>query len=392
MSRARILQVFSRYEHYGGEEASVTRIGDIMQRAYDVEYFLGSTSDLMRPGVLNKLQLPLRMLYNQDVKKRLLHYQKAGRFDYWQVHNVFPGMSPVVYYLAENLGIPVVQYLHNYRFSCSNGFFLNHGQPCQLCIKGNFFPAFETACWRNNAVYSGAMGFVLSTVRWKELFSKINRFIAISHRQKALHIEMGVPAEKIDVIYHFAEPVEAAAGAQAGGHALFIGRLSAEKGGMHLLRAWQKIQHHERKLFIVGDGPEKQRMEEFCQQNALKNVVFTGFLKSTEQQEIWDNAAFTLVPSIWEEPFGLVVLESWARKIPVIAHRIGALPELISDEQDGLLCNPNSPESLAACMDTFFSDHCMTRDCGMAGYRKLLSDFNANRWLDEIKATYSRLP
>ncbi len=391
MNRARILQIFSRYEHYGGEEASVTRIGDIMQREYDVEYFLGSTSDLMRPGMLNKMQLPLRMLYNSDVKKRLLHYQKAGRFDYWQVHNVFPGMSPVVYYLAENLGIPVVQYLHNYRFSCVNGFFLNHGQPCQRCIKGNFLPAFETACWRNSAVYSGAMGFVLSTVRWQELFSKISRFIAISHRQKELHVEMGIPAEKIDVIHHFVEPVETAIGAKAGGHALFIGRLSAEKGGMQLLRAWQKIRHPERKLYIVGDGPERQPMEEFCHRKGIQNVIFAGFLKSSAQQEIWENAAFTVVPSIWEEPFGLVVLESWARKIPVIAHRIGALPEIISHNQDGLLCDPASAESLAASMDSFFSDAPWTHDCGMAGYRKLLANFNSDKWLEGIQATYSRL-
>ena len=390
MAKTRILQIFSRYEHYGGEEGSVTRIGDTMQEHFDVEYLLGSTADLKLPGLINKIKLPLRLLHNTDVQKRLLRYQKIGRFDFWQVHNVFPGMSPVVYRTAENLGIPVVQYLHNYRFSCTNGFFLNHGQPCQRCIGGHFYPAFETACWHDSRLYSGAMGLVLKSVRWQDVFSKIARFVAISHRQKELHIAMGIPGEKIDVIHHFLEPATPPPPAHDG-HALFIGRLSPEKGVINLLEAWRLVGNTSRQLIIMGEGPEKKRLEQFCEKNNLTNVVFTGFLKSAAQQKIWERAAFTIVPSIWEEPFGMVILESWAKQRPVIAHRIGALPELIDHEENGLLCEATSPESLAAGMDLFFSNPTLANACGLAGYRKLLSHFNRTAWLDKIKATYTSL-
>ncbi len=386
----RILQIFSRYGQFGGEEGSVTRIGDVMQGSYDVEYFFASSADLFRAGLRNKLKLPGRLFYNREITEQLRRYQKMGRFDLWQVHNVFPGMSPGVYHVAEKLGVPVVQYLHNYRLSCANGFFLNHGQPCQRCIHGNFLPALETGCWHNSKIVSGTMGAVLLSVRWQHVFGKIARFIAISHRQKELHVAMGIDRDRIDVIPHFYQPDSAPPPPCPQGHALFVGRLSVEKGVMPLLRAWQLLRRNDRQLYIVGEGPEREPLERFCQEHGLANVVFTGFLKGFAMQEIWKGAAFSIVPSIWEEPFGMVVLESWARQRPVIAHRLGALPEIISHHADGWICEPNS-ESLAAALEGYFSDPGLLVENGRAGFEKVLRDYNQQIWLDRLRQTYAQL-
>ncbi|NDH86781.1 hypothetical protein EBY67_06990, partial [bacterium] len=91
MRRLRILQIFSRYIYFGGEEGSVFRIGDALQQNHDAEYFIGSTNDLLGGDVMDKIQAPFRAFYSLPVAQRLRRYQEVGNFDLWQVHNVLPG-------------------------------------------------------------------------------------------------------------------------------------------------------------------------------------------------------------------------------------------------------------------------------------------------------------
>ena len=154
--RPRVLQIFNRYLEYGGEQGSVGRIGDTLQQIADVEYFLTSSDQLLGGRTPEEMvKAAAFAFHNPQVIGRLKRYQRIGRFDIWLIHNVFPAMSPSVYALAFKLGIPVVQYLHNYRMSCVNGFFLNHGETCTSCIHGNFSKAALTGCWHDSRLVSG---------------------------------------------------------------------------------------------------------------------------------------------------------------------------------------------------------------------------------------------
>src|SRR5262245_33955106 len=104
-----------------------------MQEFADVEYFITSSREFLQSGAV-RMMAPFLAYRNPMIAKRLRRFQRMGRFDFWQIHNVFPVMSPEVYALAAKLGVPIVQYLHNYRMSCVNGFFLNHGEDCTRCI------------------------------------------------------------------------------------------------------------------------------------------------------------------------------------------------------------------------------------------------------------------
>ena len=386
-----MLQIFSRYQYFGGEERCVYRIGDALETLFDVENFLASTKDLLGENPLEKIKLPFRMLHNSAISKQLVQHQKVGRFDLWQVHNVFPAMSPSVYTTARKMGIPIVQYLHNYRLSCVNGFFLNHGSPCQRCIGGNFLPALLTGCWHTSRVSSGAMGLVMTRVRMLGVFDQIARYVAISEKQKEIHIKMGIPTEKIDVIYHFYEAAGPPLPVCVDGNALFIGRLSPEKGGMVLLEAWRQLSEPSRKLYIVGEGPEEKKMQDFCVLHGLKNVYFTGFLDEAGQKEIWEKTAFVIVPSIWEEPFGLVLLEAWSKGRAIISHRIGALTELVEHGKTGILCEADQPETLAAAIQHYFQYPLEAVEAGRAGYDCVLDKFSKNKWMENIRQVYEKL-
>jgi glycosyltransferase involved in cell wall biosynthesis len=386
MPRLKILQLFSRYLQYGGEEGSVYRIGDALQAQYGVEYFMASSEELMR---VPRLLLPVLACHNFPVLKRLENYQRIGKFDVWQIHNVFPAISPGAYALAGKLGVPIIHYLHNYRMGCVNGFWFTRGEDCQKCSGGNFLPGVLGKCWRNSYAQSAAMALMLAGMRRSGLFEQVRRWVAISHAQKEAHVRIGLPADRIDVVHHFLErdanaPVPPF---PANGYALFIGRLSPEKGVGHLLEAWATLAK-TRHLVIAGDGPEMAALQSKAARLGLDNVTFTGFVARAAQHDLWAGAAFSVVPSRWQEPFGMVVLEAWAQARPVVTHRIGALPELITHGVNGFLADPSDSHDLAAVLEECFQSGQTLRDMGQNGMERLLTHHHKALWMKQIEQVY----
>jgi len=392
MDRLNILQLFNPYEFYGGEEGSVCRIGDALQINYNVEYLLSSTRTMKAMPVHQKLFWPVSIFNNKSAAKKLEQYQKIGKFDVWQIHNLFPALSPVVYKKAFEWGIPIVHYLHSYRLGCTNGFLLNQETPCEKCIRGNFLPGLIHRSWRNSYVASGAMGAILTYTRQLQVFEKAHHWVALSHFHKQKHVEMGIPAEKIAVIHHFLEPISPPPPPAQNGYALFVGRLSQEKGVASLLEAWKILNRPDRQLVIVGEGTELPILKKKVKLLNLENVRFVGFKKAAEQTELWAGAAFSVLPSIWPEPLGMVVLESWAKARPVVAHRIGGIPELVAEGETGFMADPQRPEDLAAALARAFDSPEETKAMGRAGLARLQKEFNRQVWLEKIHLIYKTIP
>jgi glycosyltransferase involved in cell wall biosynthesis len=378
----RILQIFNRYEQFGGEEAAVREIEEALREKHTVTTFYGSTREMMGTGLTGKLLAPIKAVWNRRAFVQVSELQSKEHFDVWIVHNVFPGLSPAVYDAAKRCGVPVVQYLHNYRFACINGFLLNHGEPCQRCLNGNFIPAVQTKCWQESRLACATMGISLTRLRTVGVFNQVSHWIAISHAQKAIHTKIGIPAEKISVIYHFFNGVYSE-GPPDRRDVLFIGRISPEKGVGLLLDAWLKLPATDRRLWIVGDGPLRQELERRALGRA--DIVFTGFLQGADLEAVWQKAVISVVPSIWEEAFGRVLIESWAHGVPVLAARIGALPELIEATGAGWLFEPRNADDLGAQLNLISSDRPSLQKvasrCAAAVAR-----FNRQAWLREIEA------
>ncbi len=389
LKRLNILQLFARYLLYGGEEGSVSRIATALRADHEVEYFTASTKDLLDGGRIQKALLPLLTIHNWRSAKALREFQERKRFDCWQIHNVFPAISPSAYATAFEMGVPVIHYLHNYKFGCPTGFMFAKGREYTEGIHGNFLPAIRDGVWHDSHLKTAVMAAAITYARKMGVFHRVTRWVAISHAEKEICIEMGIPADKIDVVHHFVEtPTTEPTPIPANGHALFIGRLSPEKGVDRLIDAW-KVLGSNRRLFIMGDGPEFLPLQRKIETLGLTNVEMLGFVAKEKHHEIWQKTAFSLVPSIWEEPFGMVVLESWAQGRPVVAHDIGALTEIVRHGETGFLADPGNPDDLAAKIETAFS--MSTEDLtemGLAGREELTSHYSKARWLDEINGVY----
>ena len=386
--RVRILQIFSRYLSYGGEEGSVYRIGDALQDVTDVEYFFDSSHSLDRSSAWSTLVAAGKAWNNREARRKLRRLQRVGSFDFWQIHNVFPALSPGVYEEAFEMRIPILHFLHNYRMSCVNGMFLNHGAPCHACIGGNFATALATGCWHDSRLQSGYMGAVMTRVRWIGVLKRINRWVAISAAQKRLHVAMGIPEDRIDVLHHFHEPTAPPPPFPESPGVAYFGRLSAEKGVDYLLRAWGRLRLKDVPFRIAGDGPERPRLEELVRKEGLRNVEFLGFLKGSEARRVWEKTSLAVIPSIWEEPFGMVALEAFAHARPVVAFASGGLTEIVTDRVNGLLVQPRSEEKLAEAIAEWTADHATAQAAGREGHRVLLEQFTREQWVRRIKRIY----
>lgn len=391
MRRLRILQVFSRYFQQGGEEVFSQKFRLAAPPEWEVMDFEGSSAGLVGSRLVSKLALPIKAFHDFSVARALRKIQAAECFDAWIVQNALPGLTPAVYQTAFDIGVPLIQYLHNYRMGCTNGFLLNHGRACEKCLDGNFWPAFFTGCWRNSRWISGGMGLVLRRVRSLGTFQRVAAWIALNHHQKQKHVEMGIPSDRIHVIPHFFLPREAPPPPCPGGYVLFVGRLSSEKGLDILLHAWKQVRSRGRLLAIAGSGPEAERLKRLAADLGLSSVRFLGFVSPEDHSSLWASTAFSVIPSIWHEPFPLSFLESWSYARPVVASRLGAMAENVENGRDGILVQPFSSTALAKGLQQMIDSPDRIYAMGNAGALKLKECFSQEAWRNRIRSVFEAL-
>jgi len=386
MALPRILRIFSRYEQYGGEEDMARRAHAELAEVMEADWFESSTAELLGKSVRSRIFAPYAAIHNSAIFERLREAQHKRQYAAWEIHNIFPALSPSVYAAAFELAVPVVHFLHNYRMGCVNGQFLNHGRDCTRCIDGNFWPAVSTVCWRNSRIACAVTGISLTRVRWLGVFEKVAAWVALSDTQKQLHLRMGLPEKTLHVVPHFLsvqreEPSEL----PEEGYALFLGRLSPEKGVKQLLAAWRRVRSPQARLVIAGAGFEEEQMRSLARD--LPTVEFRGFVKRSQQEDLWANAKFLIVPSIWQEPFGLVALEAMAHGRPLVVSNFGALPEIV--DQAGLVVDPTRAHDLATACDTLFADHYLAQRMGNLGFMRMKQHYHPELWLERIRQVYA---
>jgi glycosyltransferase involved in cell wall biosynthesis len=386
MPLPRVLRIFSRYQHYGGEEEMARRVHAELAEVMEADWLESSTTELLGDSLGSRFMAPFAAIHNSSVYERLKEIQQKHNYVAWEIHNVFPALSPSVYTAAFELGVPIVHFLHNYRLGCVNGQFLNHGTACTRCIDGNFLPAVRTVCWRDSRIACAVTGITLARVRQLKVFEKVEAWIVLSGAQKQLHLRMGLPEKSLHIVPHFLSVQwEKPSELPEEGYALFLGRLSPEKGVKQLLAAWKKVRSPRARLVIAGRGPEEERMRSLARD--LPTVDFRGFVDRSQHDNLWAKAKFLVVPSIWQEPFGLVALEAMAHGRPLVVSNLGALPEIVGEA--GFVVDPMRTDEMAAACEVLFKDDRLARSMGHAGFVRLKKQYHRELWLERIRQVYA---
>lgn len=346
-----VLVVHNRYREAGGEDRVVELERGLLARHGHtvVPYIL----DNQTIEGMNPVALAGRTVWNHTAYREVRQLIRRERIDLVHAHNTLPLASPAVYYAANADRVPIVQTLHNYRLLCPSALLVRDGKPCHACVGSRVaVAAVAHACYRGSRAATGAVAGMLMLHRAAGTWQRqVDTYIATTTFARDLFVSGGLPANRIVVKPHFVDP-DPGAGTGCGGYALYVGRLSTEKGVDTLLEAWSRM-NGRIALRIAGDGPLAPKVAAAASQ--LRGVEWLGRRDRAAVRQLMAAAAVLVFPSIAYETFGQVIAEAYAAGTPVIASSHGAAAELVDPGRTGALVRPGDAADLAAQVDALSS-------------------------------------
>ncbi len=376
----KVLIIHNEYQHRGGEDTVVAAESALLRDAgHQVHVELVSNSEIQ--GLSGKIQTFIRTPYDTRRKAWVNHLLDATDYDVVHVHNFFPLLTPAIHEAAAARGVAVVQTLHNYRLLCAGALFLRDGQLCEKCLGGSSLWGALHRCYRGSALGSLAVVRLQRRANRHQTWHRhVHRFIALTEFAKGKFVTGGLPVERISVKPNFAGPLTTPMQDRQG--AVFVGRLSPEKGVRTLVESWKKLPHIP--LTIIGDGPEREALE----QMAPSNVAFRGALPADQVRMAMAAAQALVMPSVWYEGFPMTLVEAFSVGTPVIASRIGSLAELIRDGIAGRTFEPSNVEDLAQVVQSTFARPDLLRDMGSAAHAEYQQLYTPRTNLARLEGIY----
>jgi glycosyltransferase involved in cell wall biosynthesis len=218
---------------------------------------------------------------------------------------------------------------------------------------------------------------------------KINIYIALNKYGCELFVRGGIPAENIMISPNFVDPdPEPEPNNQPGDYALFVGRLSKEKGLDTLLDAWKRLTGIP--LQIIGSGPLMRGLTERIRRENIDNVELLGRKSHEETITMLKKARVLIFPSEWLETFGLGIIEAFACGVPVIAAKQKTIEEIIQHGMNGLLFKPGDAHDLAQSINEHWDKTDLLQEMGRKARLSFLSKYSRQQKYNSLMETYER--
>jgi glycosyltransferase involved in cell wall biosynthesis len=374
----RVLLLHNRYRVEGGEERSV----ELQLRALanaGVEHRLFER----RSGDTGRARAATAILRGGAAETEVAAAVRELGADIAHAHNMQPLIGPRGLAAAGEAGARVVLHLHNARLFCAIGVAARDGGPCFRCRGRNTIPGLVLNC-RGSLPEAGVYAAGLAAHQ-PLVFDSVARFVAPSRWAAGQLANLGVPAERLDVLPHYLPETDVATGSRAhdGRYALAAARLSAEKG---LDTAIEAAALAGLPLRIAGEGPAADELAELVSRLGAP-VELLGRVERTDMPGLLAGAAMLVLSSYYHEFSPFSVLEAMAAGVPVVATRSGGVPELIGAER----CVPRGdPHALADRMRALWEDPGRRREEGEALLARVGEHHSEERYMRELLEIYER--
>ena len=352
--RALVIHNYYRSENASGENLSVNdEIRGLRSLGWDVEV-ISADSDVIGSGTIPLTKLAVRPIYSRSSVTKVRDAVQRLRPHVALVENLFPLHSPWVIRELRRLGVPVAAGVRNYRMICAASTLFRNGSVCHDCVGSKLnLPAVQHGCYQHLRIRTAPLAASLALHR--PTFRSVDRFLAVSEFVRDELIAAGFDDERIVVRPNFVADPGPADGRPGDGF-LFAGRITAEKGVAPMLEGWKRSEAWKlHRLRIAGSGSLESLLVDL---DPRLRVEPLGILSHDRTLEAIRDAAVTVVPSVWPEPFGRGVIEAAAFGRPSLASRSGGLESLVDDGATGWLAEPDADGLTAGfrrAMDT--TDH-----------------------------------
>ena len=343
----RVAVVHNRYQQPGGEDQVFEREAALLQDAGHEVLRYEVHNDAIDSS--SAVGVAARTVWNATTYRVLRHVFADFRPDVVHVHNTLPLVSASVFAAARRAGAAVIQTLHNYRMICPSATLFRNDRPCELCVSQPLaLSGIRHACYRNSRAATAVVAGTTFIHRALGTYIRnVDRFIALTDFARAKLIAGGIPPWQLVVKPNFTEPATQHR-VQGGDAALFVGRLTEEKGVRTLLEAWRR--HPSLlPLRIAGDGALKN-MADTLAASSHHNVKVLGALPGHAIRTEMRGARLLVFPSVCYEGFPVTIAEAFSVGLPVVASRIGSIPEIVLDNAVGLTFTAGNADELAECV------------------------------------------
>ncbi len=387
----RILLVHNSYRSGApsGENRVVDREGEALEAlGHEVVRFGRSSDEIGQWPLAKKASLPARTVWSQETYRELKAVLRGRRPDVVHVHNTFPLLSASVLYACRDARVPVVATVHNYKLACANGSFFRDGVVCHDCARALPVRAVRHGCYRESRVATAPVALAMGLHRnaWKSL---VSAYIFISAAQRDLLQGSGFAPDRV-FVKHNLIPSRSRPQVERTATVLYAGRLDEAKGARLLMAGWDRYLGQPGEpglnLVIVGGGPLEDEVTAWA--STRPSVRLTGTVSSDQVAGYMARARAVLLPSTWEETFGLVAVEAMAAGVPPVAAAHGSFPELITPGVDGALFSPGDPDALALAIADVASNPGRYEDYGDQARKTYEERFDPERIMAELLEIY----
>lgn len=370
----KVLLCHNYYQQRGGEDASFEAEAALLEsRGHSVVRYTLHNDAVAR---MHPLTVAGKTMWNRSANRELRELIRVERPDVMHCTNTFPLLSTSAHDAARREGVPVVQALRNYRLVCPGAQLMRDGQICEDCLTSRFaWKGVQRGCYRGSKAGSLVVAAATAAQRASDAwFRRVDLFFTPSAFARTKLVEAGLPADRIAVKPNFLAS-DPGVGDGAGGYAVFVGRLSPEKGIDTMLAAWEQI-GPRMPLKIVGDGPMAAQIHQAAATRPW--LVPLGERPADEVLRIIGSAACLVMPSIWYETFGRTIMEAFAKATPAIVSDLGAMAELVDDGVNGLRFPAGDAAALATCVIRLHDDPSLRRKLRKGARSTFLDRFTAD--------------
>ncbi len=334
----------------------------------------------------------LDVIYSKENKKKMTETLEDFKPDIVHINNFQRQLSESIIEAIKEKNIPIVFTAHDVQAVCPAITMLdNNKEICELCKKGKYINCIKKGCVKNSKLKSILGAVEAEYYRIKKVYDKkISYIITPSEFYKQKLIEDGIKENKIGAIHNFIDVREYNLQIEDEGYGLYVGRLSKEKGILNLIEAFSSLQN--KKLYIAGDGPEKEKIEKIIKDRHLEeNIKLLGYLNQNQVKEYIRKSRFVVVPSIWYENCPYSVLETLAIGKPVIGANIAGIPELVQDKVNGLTYQYDDIRELEEKMKLLFENKELADEYGRNAKNIAKKEYSKNEYYNKIIKIYEKL-
>lgn len=356
------------------DEANLLR-----QQGHAVLELAYTNAAFMNSGTLRKAKAFVDAPWSSYGYRLAIDAIRSFKPDVMHVHNFFFVLSPSVFRAAKDSGVATVATLHNYRLVAPCSQLLLNGRVCERCVGKNPWRLLFYQCYRSSFL-ANLLRYRVYYLgqKWHGWVDDIDVFISLTEFAKYLYVRSGLPKERIHVKPNsIADPIDKGQLAPVGSAAVYVGRISREKGILTLLRAWEKLRYP---LHIVGDGPLMPEVR----QSLPPSVKLLGELPHDKAMKVMKKAAFVVFPSLCYEGFGLTLIEAMATGRAVVASDLGARSEIVKSGVTGWLYPATDYEALRQKVQWLIDNPVNCAEMGIKARKLYLEQYT-------MAHTYNRL-